>query len=161
LLGRTFKVAVELADSREISFFSLCLRTEAPAAFGIIPPELQLASVFDSRREGVAPIAKRDSPVRDGAGRILPQYRSKSFYCTAELERMQQSNRAIKFSLCRLVARGSEVNLSQLLGGPMLVFLRHYARRSYDQQHSSNDFRAVHLTLPGLRLSGLYSNREA
>jgi len=53
------------------------------------------------------------------------------------------------------------VNLSQLLDGPMLVFLRDSTRRSYHQQHSGNDFRAVHLTLPALQVPRLYSNCDA
>jgi hypothetical protein len=34
----------------------------------------QLAFVFGSRRERIAPIAQRDTPVSDSARRILPQH---------------------------------------------------------------------------------------
>src|SRR5208282_2729291 len=48
--------------------------------------------------------AERDSPVRDSAGRVLPQHRVESFYGTAELEGMQQRYRPVEFLLRHFVA---------------------------------------------------------
>ena len=118
MLRRTFKVAIQLADCREIGAFAVRFCAQLFASFGALPPELQLALVFLSRCERIAPIAKSDSPVRDRARRVFPQNRVKSFDGTAELERMKQGYRAIKIALRRFVARCGEVNLSQLLAIP-------------------------------------------
>src|ERR1700732_1221687 len=88
-LRRALKVAVQPADGREIRPLALCLCAHGLAAFRALPPCLQLALVFHSRRERITPIAKRDSPVRDSARRVVPQHRVESFDGTAELEGMQ------------------------------------------------------------------------
>jgi hypothetical protein len=69
----------------------------------------------------------------------LFQYRVKALYGTAELERMKQGYREIKIALRWFVARGGEVDLSQLLAIPMLLLLRHSRRRDGHQQDRRDD----------------------
>ncbi len=128
-LRRALEVAVQLADGREIRPFALRLCAYGLAAFRALPPRLQLALVFHSRRERITPIAKRDSPVRDSARRVLPQHRVESFYGTAELEGMQQRYRPVEFLLRHFVARCGKVHRSQFLAIPMLMLLREATRR--------------------------------
>jgi hypothetical protein len=101
---------------------------------------LQLARVFLSRCEWIAPIAKSDSPVRDCARGVFPQNCVESFDGSAELERMQQGHRTIKIALRRCIARCGEVNLSHLLAVPMRMLLRHSLRGSKHQQDSCDEF---------------------
>src|SRR5208282_512432 len=144
-------VAVQLADRRNISPFALRLCAHGVAAFRALPSCLQLALVLNSRREGITPIAERDSPVRDSAGRVLPQHRVESFYGTAELEGMQQRYRPVEFLLRHFVARCGKVHRSQLLAIPMLVLLSEAARRQR-QYKSRNDSSPDQFTPPALRI---------
>src|SRR6266850_7433024 len=48
---------------------------------------------------------------------------------------MQQRYRTVEFLLRHFVARCGEVHRSQLLGSPMLMFLRHAARGPQDQNN--------------------------
>jgi len=133
LLRRAFEVVVQLADGREIGAFALGLCAQLFASFGALPPELQLALVFLSRCERIAPIAKCDSPVRDCARRIFSQHCVKAFYGTAELEGMQQRYSAVEILLRDVIARCGKVYRSQFLTSPMLMLLRHAARCRQDQ----------------------------
>jgi hypothetical protein len=127
LLWRAFKVPVQLADCRKIGAFALRSCTQLLASFGALLPKLQLSLGLLSRREGIAPIAKSDSPVCDGAGGVLPQSRVESVDGTAELEGMKQGDRTIELILRRCIAGCGEANLSHFLAIPMLVLLRHTA----------------------------------
>src|SRR5882762_5519979 len=60
-LRRALVVAVQRADRREIRPFTLRLCAHSLAAFRALPPCLQLALVFHSRRERITPIAESDS----------------------------------------------------------------------------------------------------
>src|SRR5580693_2296782 len=111
LLRRAFEVAVQLADGRDIGAFALRLCAQLLASFDASPPELQLALVLLSRCEGIAPVAERDSPVRDCAAGIFAQNGIKPFDRTAELERMQQGYSTIKFALRHGVTRRGKANL--------------------------------------------------
>ena len=144
LLWSTFKVAVQLAGSSEVGTFAVRLRPQLFASFGALPSELQLVLVFLSWGEGIAPVAKSDSPVRDSAGLVFIQNRIKSLDRTAELEGMQQGYRAIELALRRLVTRRGELNLSQSLAIQVLMFLRHSARGDDRQQDSRDDWLRAH-----------------
>src|SRR5260370_19337205 len=128
-MRRALEVAVQLAYGREIGPFALRPCAHGLAAFCALPPCLQLALVFHSRRERITPIAKSDSPVRDLASRVLPQHRVESFDGTAELEGMQQRYRPVEFFLRHFVARFGKAHRSQPLAMPMLMLLRSAARR--------------------------------
>src|SRR5258708_12005022 len=85
-LRRTLEVAVQVADSLEISPFTLRLCAHNLPAFRALPPCLQLAFVFRSRCERITPVAKRDSPVRNATRRTLPYHPVESSYAPAKLE---------------------------------------------------------------------------
>ena len=122
-LWRVLEVGVQITDGRHVGPFPLRSYAHIPTAFRVLPPGLQLAFLFHSGRERIAPIAEGNSPVRDSAGWILSQNRMESFYGTAELEGMQQRNRPIEFLLSHLVAGGGKVHRSQPLDVPMRVLL--------------------------------------
>jgi hypothetical protein len=67
---------------------------------------------------------------------------------------MKQGYRAIKIDLRRFVARCGEVNLSQLLAIPVLMFLRHSMPGNEHQQDSGDGFLAVQWRLNGAIYSG-------
>jgi hypothetical protein len=129
LLWGTLEGGVQLADGGKIGTFALCLCTQAPAALDATAPEQQLTVSFYSWREWVSPVAQRNSPVCDCAGRVIFQRHVKSVDGTAKLERMEQRYRAIKFDLRRLVARGGKMHRSQLLAIALLMLLRYTTRR--------------------------------
>jgi hypothetical protein len=64
---------------------------------------------------------------------------------------MKQGYRAIEIALRRFVARGGEVNLSQLLAFLKLMLLRHSMRRNERQQDGRDEFFPVQWRLrPGI-----------
>jgi len=135
LLRRALKVAIQLAHGRDIGAFALRLRADFFTPCGALAAELQLTLVLHSRCERIAPITERDSPVCDSAARVFRQHRIESFYGTAELEGMQQRNRAVEFLLHGWSTRCGKAYRTQLLPSPMLMLmlLRHAARSRGDQ----------------------------
>jgi hypothetical protein len=85
--------------------------------------EPQLFGIFGSRRERVAPIAERDSPVRNPTRGVSLQHRIEALYRPAELKRVQQSDRTIELCLTGLVARGGKAHRAELPAIFMLMVL--------------------------------------